>query len=66
MTRRSPGHRALVELLVLAASGGEAKHTVADGQVLLNGAVETQRRKKIVAGDVITFGEETLSISLQE
>jgi ribosome-associated protein len=50
----------------LVASGGEAKHAVADGQVLLNGAVETQRRKKIVAGDVITFGGETLSISLQE
>ncbi|MFT5128003.1 MAG: ribosome-associated protein [Rhodothermales bacterium] len=50
----------------LLASGGEAKHAVAEGQVLVNGAIETKKRKKIVAGDVITFGEETLKISLKE
>ena len=48
------------------SSGGEAKHAVAEGHVLVNGAVETQKRKKIVSGDVITFGDDTLSISLQE
>jgi ribosome-associated protein len=50
----------------LVSSGGEAKHAVAEGHVLVNGAVETQKRKKIVSGDVITFGDDTLSISLQE
>lgn len=50
----------------LVASGGEAKHAIAGGQVILNGSVETQRRKKIVAGDVICFGDEALSVSLQE
>lgn len=46
----------------LVASGGEAKLVIADGQVLLNGHVETRKRKKIVSGDVITFGEDRLLI----
>ncbi|TDJ41988.1 MAG: RNA-binding S4 domain-containing protein, partial [Gammaproteobacteria bacterium] len=37
----------------LAASGGEAKALIADGQVLVNGQVETRKRKQIVAGDII-------------
>ncbi len=48
----------------LVASGGEAKMVIAEGQVVLNGEVETQKRKKIVAGDVIEFGEEKLQITL--
>ncbi|EBR1431345.1 TPA: RNA-binding S4 domain-containing protein [Klebsiella pneumoniae] len=37
----------------LAASGGEAKAMIEDGLVLVNGLVETQKRKKIVSGDII-------------
>lgn len=40
----------------LVSSGGEAKMVIADGQVRVNGQVETRKRKKIVAGDVIEFG----------
>ena len=47
----------------LAASGGEAKAVIAEGQVLVNGVVETQKRKKIVAGDVIEFRDETIQIN---
>ena len=39
----------------LVRSGGEAKHVIADGRVILNGEVETRKRKQIVAGDRITF-----------
>lgn len=46
----------------LVASGGEAKLLIGDGQVLVNGLVETQRRKKIVHGDVIEFRGERLQI----
>ncbi len=46
----------------LVGSGGEAKLLVGDGQVSVNGQVETRRRKKIVAGDVIEFRGETLQI----
>ena len=50
----------------LANSGGQAKLVIADGQVLLNGKVETQKSKKIVSGDVITFMDDTLQILLKE
>lgn len=39
----------------LVSSGGEAKAAIAGGHVLLNAIVETQKRKKIVSGDVIEF-----------
>jgi ribosome-associated protein len=48
----------------LVASGGEAKLVIADGQVTVNGEVETRKRKKIVNGDIIAFGSETLHIRL--
>ena len=50
----------------LATSGGEARKLVAQGRVLLNGKVETQKRKKIMSGDVIEFGNEKLSIQLEK
>ena len=46
----------------LAGSGAEAKAVIAEGQVTLNGVVETQKRKKIVGGDIIAVGAETLHI----
>ncbi len=36
----------------LVGSGGEAKLVIADGLVLVNGVVETRKRKKIVCGDI--------------
>lgn len=46
----------------LVGSGAEAKAVVAEGQVLLNGVVETQKRKKVLANDVIEFGGEKIRI----
>lgn len=48
----------------LVGSGAEAKAVIAEGQVKVNGAVETQKRKKIVPGDTIEFGEEKLTVVL--
>ena len=48
----------------MAESGGAAKSVIADGQVLVNGKVETRKRKKIVSGDIIKFGEEEIRIKL--
>ena len=47
----------------LVASGGEAKAAVAAGLVVVNGARETRKRKKIVAGDIIEFGDEEILIT---
>ena len=48
----------------LVASGGEAKSVIADGQVLLNGELETRKRKKIVAGDIIEFASEKIQVTV--
>ena len=48
----------------LVDSGGAAKNAVADGLVLVNGEVETRKRRQIVSGDIVKFGGETLQIEL--
>ena len=48
----------------LASSGGEAKSLVASGLVLVNYAVERQKRKKIGHGDTIEFNNEKIYIQL--
>lgn len=48
----------------LVTSGGEAKLVIGDGQVSVNGQIETRKRKKIVGGDTIVFGSETLKVRL--
>lgn len=49
----------------LSSSGAEAKIAIADGLVKVNGAIELQKRKKIIAGDVIEFDGATLNISCE-
>lgn len=44
----------------LVGSGAEAKAVVADGMVLVNGVIETQKRKKIVADDVVEFAGQKM------
>lgn len=46
----------------LAESGVEAKLLIQDGQVRVNGQVEVQRGKKLVAGDVVEYAGETIKI----
>ena len=48
----------------LVGSGGEAKLVIGNGLVLLNGQVETRKRKKVVAGDVIEFNEKQMTLVL--
>ncbi len=45
-------------------SGGEAKAVIADGLVLVNGIVETRKRKKIVSGDTVEYADEKYQIQL--
>jgi ribosome-associated protein len=48
----------------MVGSGGQAKQVIADGQVRVNGKVETRKRKKIVSGDTIEFEQEIIRIQL--
>lgn len=54
----------ILKLENLVGSGGEAKHVISEGQVLLNGTVETRKRKKVFSGDVIEFGGEKIRVQV--
>lgn len=49
----------------MVSSGGEAKLVIAEGLVLVNGKIETRKRKKIIADDIIEFGGEKILITMQ-
>jgi len=55
----------LLKVENMVATGGEAKFVIAEGLVQVNGAVETRKRKKIVAGDIIEFSHEKMQVSLK-
>ncbi len=46
----------------LAESGGAAKQLIAEGGVLVNGAVETRKRKQLAAGDRVTIEGKTIVV----
>lgn len=46
----------------LVQSGGEAKTVITQELVRVNGEIETRKRKKLIAGDVIEFAGEKLQI----
>ena len=52
----------LLKVAGLADSGGEAKALIADGQVIVNGEVETRRGRQLHAGDELTASGETLRL----
>ncbi len=54
----------LLKFAGLACNGGAAKAFISEGRVLLNGVVETQKRKKVMGGDRVGFADETLLVKV--
>jgi len=52
----------LLKLLGLVDTGGEANQRIVDGEVIVNQAVEYQKRKKLRPGDVIQLGNTKIII----
>jgi ribosome-associated protein len=52
----------LLKVMRWAGTGGEANIRIEQGEVKVNGTTETQKRKKIRAGDVVQLGKNTVSI----
>lgn len=52
----------LLKLLGFVETGGEANSVITDGDVKLNGIVETQKRKKIRKGDKVSFKGSSISV----
>jgi ribosome-associated protein len=51
-----------IKLADLARTGGEAKAMIQNGEVLVNGQVETRRRRKLYVGDVVTVAGEDYEV----
>ncbi len=47
----------------MATSGGEAKFMISKGLVLVNGEVETRKRRKTRAGDIVEYNGEQVRIA---
>jgi len=52
----------LIKVMDLVDSGAQAKLIIADGYVQRNGEVETRKRAKIVAGDIINVAEAIVKV----
>jgi ribosome-associated protein len=46
----------------LVDSGGQAKQAIGAGRVLLNGAVETRKSRKLAPGDRVTLDGQTITV----
>lgn len=51
-----------MKLAGMVGSGVDAKLVIQDGQVEVNGEVDTRRGRKLVEGDVVTFNGENFRI----
>lgn len=54
-----------MKLAGLVETGGQAKQVIQAGEVLLNGRVETRRKKKLHSGDEVTFDGQTLVVEFE-
>lgn len=52
----------LLKVLSLVGTGGEANIRIENGEVKVNGAVETRKRKKLRAGDKVEYGKKSITI----
>lgn len=52
----------LLKRLSLVGTGGEANVRIEQGELRVNSAVETQKRKKLRAGDTVQFGKFKITI----
>lgn len=52
----------LLKVLRLVGSGGEANMRIVGGEVRVNGAVTTEKRKKLRAGDRVEFEGRTIVV----
>ncbi len=53
----------LLKLNGIAESGTMAKDLIADGEVSVNGEVETRRGRTLVPGDVVQLLGETITVT---
>ncbi len=55
-----------LKLAGVASTGGQAKQLIQQGDVRVNGEIETRRKRKLVEGDVVEVGGESFEIALSD
>ncbi|ATA18939.1 MAG: ribosome-associated protein YbcJ [Gibbsiella quercinecans] len=53
----------LLKLEGLSESGAQAKNAIADGLVTVDGAVETRKRCKILAGQTVSYAGQQITVT---
>jgi ribosome-associated protein len=53
----------LLKFAGLVESGGEAKHSIRERRVRVNGEVTCEVRKKLVSGDIVECNQEKIRVS---
>ncbi|WP_445633472.1 RNA-binding protein [Nostoc sp. DSM 114161] len=51
-----------LKLLGIAPTGGQAKLMIIDGNVKVNGTIETRRGRQLVASDRVTVAGQTFNV----
>ena len=54
-----------LQVAQIVGSGGQAKHLIQNGQVTVNGEVETRRRRQLRPGDQVVIEDETWEVELE-
>ncbi len=55
-----------LKLADVVQSGGEAKQLIQSGGVIVNGVVETRRKKQLQPGDEVHIGDLIIEVSLDD
>jgi ribosome-associated protein len=55
-----------MKLTGLVGTGGQAKLVIQGGEVLVNGILETRRKKKLDIGDSVTFAGQTVTVTVDQ
>jgi ribosome-associated protein len=50
----------------LVGTGGQAKYLIQEGQVQVNGQVETRRTRKLAPGDIVTIEGQSVTVNLDQ
>jgi len=56
----------ILKVEAMVGGGGEAKFVISEGMVTVDGVVETRKRKKVRAGEVISFNDASVKIVAAE
>lgn len=54
-----------LKLAGMVGTGGEAKRLIQSGQVLVNGEVETRRKRQLHAGDEVAVGDQVYIVVVE-